>query len=100
LNDLLVLELTNSNLFSITKPATHGPMSMADTIMTDIVGRPRLWHCRSTFWLPTLNVGHWYVNNAAMTLETVSAFSNYSSAVFWRYATVWVQIPFSCCRWC
>jgi len=50
-NDLLVLEVTNSNLFSITKPSTHGPTSMADTKRRTLSADR---HCRSTFWLPTL----------------------------------------------
>jgi len=39
-NDLLLLEVTNSNLFCITKPATHGTTLMADTIND--------WHYRPT----------------------------------------------------
>jgi len=55
-NDLLcsILEVTNSNLFSITKPATLGPTSMADTNdrhcrPTDIVDR----HFDCRHWRPT-----------------------------------------------
>ena len=51
---LISTRVTNSNLFSITKPTTHGPTSMADTNdwhcrLTDTVD----WHFDCWHWQPT-----------------------------------------------